>query len=337
MVWNMARVRGSTRSPEPDWASFIRSSASSGGTAQVHHLAGRPGQRLAGARAVAALPCRVGGDDEVLLRRRLHAHVVRHPAGEDGEVGGDAPQAPLEMGRMVIGEHAAHLVELPHDRLALESAAAGGVPGTEHLHGALQFLDLLRPDGGGLVAVEPGGLGAQGIVQAGASAVRAGSVCSQSCMALLSAEPAVRAAPAPTRPRRLSMRSIPVNSVRTSAVRSGAHGIPSGCSALPARGRFPVRPCRTRPRSSMVTTRPRRSVNRAASTRGTGSRGISPMSIHRRTREVSVASCGWPMAAACRLTSLASSPLDQSSQAEQVREPGVGLSAHVKPPGSRLS
>ncbi|MBW8698961.1 hypothetical protein MBT84_05130 [Streptomyces sp. MBT84] len=61
----------------------------------------------------------------------------------------------------------------------------------------------------------------------------------------------------------------------------------------------------------MVTTRPSRSVNSAASTRGTGSRGISPMSIQRRTREVSVASWGWPMAAACRFTILASSPLDQ--------------------------
>ena len=91
-------------------------------------------------------------------------------------------------------------------------------------------------------------------------------MCSQSCMALLSADPAASAAPAPTKPRRLSMRSIPVNSVRTAAVRSGAHGRPSGCSTLPSPCRFPVRPCRTNPRSSMVTTRPRRSVNRAAST-----------------------------------------------------------------------
>ncbi|CAM5742949.1 hypothetical protein SHIRM173S_13316 [Streptomyces hirsutus] len=170
-----------------------------------------------------------------------------------------------------------------------------------------------------------------------ASVVRAGSVCSQSCMAPVSADPAASAAPAPTKPRRLSMRSIPVNSVRISAVRSGAHGTPSGCSLFPTLCRFPVRPCRTRPRSSMVTTRPRRSVNRTASTRGTGSRGISPMSIQRRTREVSVAKLG--MAHGRRL------PVDQprefalgpAGQAEQVREPGVGLSAHVKPPGSRLS
>ncbi|CAM5617947.1 hypothetical protein SMICM304S_11487 [Streptomyces microflavus] len=64
----------------------------------------------------------------------------------------------------------------------------------------------------------------------------------------------------------------------------------------------------------MVTTRPSRSVNRAASTSGTGSRGDSPLSIQRLTREVSVASCGWPMAAACRFTILASSPLDQPAR-----------------------
>lgn len=64
----------------------------------------------------------------------------------------------------------------------------------------------------------------------------------------------------------------------------------------------------------MVTTRPSRSVNSAASTVGTGSRGVSPMSIQRRTREVSVASWGWPMAAACRLTILASSPFDQPAR-----------------------
>lgn len=64
----------------------------------------------------------------------------------------------------------------------------------------------------------------------------------------------------------------------------------------------------------MVTTRPSRSVNRDAITLGTGSRGISPMSIQRLTREVSVASCGWPRAAACLFTSRASSPLDQPAR-----------------------
>lgn len=109
----------------------------------------------------------VRGDDEVLLGRGFQADVVRHPAREDGEVGGDAPQAPLEMGWVVVGEHAAHLVELAHHGLALEAAAPGGVPGTEHLDRALQFLHFLRPDGGGLVAVEPGGVGVQGLVEVG--------------------------------------------------------------------------------------------------------------------------------------------------------------------------
>ncbi len=118
--------------------------------------------------------------------------------------------------------------------------------------------------------------------------------------------PAVSAAPAPTNPRRFSMRSIPVNSVRTAAVRSGSHGDEvADCAAPVLVGR-----CRSRPRSSVVTTRPSRSVNTAASTLGTGSRGISPCSIHRRTREVSVDSCCCPIAAPRLLTSRASSPLD---------------------------
>ena len=71
------------------------------GPAQVDHLAGGPGERLAGARPVAALSGRVGGDDEVLLGGGFEADVVGHPAGEYGEVGGDAPQAPLEMVRGV--------------------------------------------------------------------------------------------------------------------------------------------------------------------------------------------------------------------------------------------
>ena len=83
----------------------------------------------------------------------------------------------------------------------------------------------------------------------------------------------------------------------------------------------------------MVTTRPSRSVNRAASTFGTGSRGVSPMSIQRRTREVSVASCVWPMATDCRFTSLASSPLDHPARpkrsARRVLGPFVTSSPQV--------
>lgn len=62
----------------------------------MDHLTGRPGQRLAGLWPVAALARRVGGDDEVLLRGGFEADVVGHPPGEYGEIGGDAPQAPLE-------------------------------------------------------------------------------------------------------------------------------------------------------------------------------------------------------------------------------------------------
>ena len=150
------------------------------GPAQVDHLAGRPGERLAGARPVAALAGRMGGDDEVLLGGGFEADVVGHPAREDGQVGGDAPQAPLEMVGVAVGEHAAHLVELAHDGLALEPAAAGRVPGPEHLDRALQCLDLLRPDGGGLVAVEPSGVGVQGVVEAGGRRRRGRGRCAAS-------------------------------------------------------------------------------------------------------------------------------------------------------------
>ncbi len=104
-------------------------------------------------------------------------------------------------------------------------------------------------------------------------------------------EPPVIAAPAVTKPRRLSMRSIPVNSVRTAAIRSGAQGSPSGLSVLLTSRRFPARPRRTNPRSSMVTTRPSRSVNRAASTFGTGSRGSPPC-----RSSAAPARCRWPAA-----------------------------------------
>lgn len=134
------------------------------GAAQVHHLACRPGERLSGARPVAALAGRVGGDDEVLLGGGFEAYVVGHPARQDGEVGGDAPQTPLEMIGVAVGEHATHLVELAHDRLALESAAPGRVPGTEDLDRVLQCLDLLGADRCGFVPVETGGIGVQGIV-----------------------------------------------------------------------------------------------------------------------------------------------------------------------------
>lgn len=55
---------------------------------------------------------------------------------------------------MTVGKHAADLVELADHGLALEPAAAGGVPGAEDLHGAFQRVDLLGADGRRLVAVE---------------------------------------------------------------------------------------------------------------------------------------------------------------------------------------
>ena len=139
----------------------------------MDHLARRPGERLAGPRTVAALACRVGRDDKVLLGGGFEADVVGHPAREHGEIGRDAPQAPLEMVGVAVGEHAAHLVELADDRLALESAAPGGVPGAEHLHRALQRLDLLGADGCGLVPVETG-LREQRIVGTGGVGRRSG-------------------------------------------------------------------------------------------------------------------------------------------------------------------
>lgn len=144
------------------------------GAVQVDHLAGGAGERLTGARPVAAFPGRVGGDDEVLLGGGFEADVVGHPAREYGEVGGDAPEAALEMVGVAVGEHAAHLVELAHDGLALESAAAGGVPGAEHLDRVLQCLDLLGSHGRGLVPVETGGVGVLGVVGAWSIGRRSG-------------------------------------------------------------------------------------------------------------------------------------------------------------------
>lgn len=90
----------------------------------MDHLTGGAGERLTGAGTVPALARRVGRDHEVLLGGGFEADVVGHPAGEDREVGGDAPEAALQMIGVAVGEHAAHLVELAHDGLALESAAS---------------------------------------------------------------------------------------------------------------------------------------------------------------------------------------------------------------------
>ncbi len=123
------------------------------GTAQVDHLPGGPGQRLPGPGPVAGLPGGVDRLDEVALGGGLQADVVGHPAGQDGEVGGDAPQPPGERRGVRVGQHPADLVELADNRLALEAAAAPGVPGPEDVHRRLQRLDLVQADGAGLVEV----------------------------------------------------------------------------------------------------------------------------------------------------------------------------------------
>ncbi|CAM5407584.1 hypothetical protein SANTM175S_09092 [Streptomyces antimycoticus] len=135
--------------------------------AQVDHLPGGPGERLARPGAVAALAGRVGRDDEVLLGGGLQADVMGHPAGEHRQVGRHPPQSALQMLGVAVGEHAAHLVELADHGLALESAAAGRVPGAEDLDRGLQGVDLLGADRGGLIAVEAHGLDGQGIVGTG--------------------------------------------------------------------------------------------------------------------------------------------------------------------------
>jgi hypothetical protein len=48
---------------------------------------------------------------------------------------------------VAVCEHAAHLIELSHHRLTLEPAATGGVPGSKHLDGAIQFPDSCAPKG----------------------------------------------------------------------------------------------------------------------------------------------------------------------------------------------
>lgn len=82
---------------------------------------------------------------------------------------------------MAVGEHAADLVELAHHGLALKPATAGSIPGAEHLDRALQRIDLLRPHGGRLVAVEADlvefveGVGSErGVVAWGAGRCRIG-------------------------------------------------------------------------------------------------------------------------------------------------------------------
>lgn len=303
----------------------------------MHHLAGRPRQRFPGAGAVAALVRGVRGDDEVLLRRGLQTHVVGHPARQDREVGGDAPQAPLELGWMVVGEHAAHLVELAHDRLALEAAATGGVPGPEHLDRALQFLDLLGPDGRGLVAVESGGFRVQWVVEVGGVGPERG----------VGVQPVVHGAAEcgsrgerGTRAHQAASVEHEVHSREFGEDRGGSFGRPQhavGIFALPVALPFPRTPV---PYQTKVLH-----GHDTAETLGEQSRQHPR---HRIARDLShVDPTPYPRGVRRQLGVAHGRrlPVDQSREfalgpaghAEQVRKAGVGLSAHVKPPGSRLS
>ncbi len=303
----------------------------------MDHLAGRTRERLARAGPVPSLTGRVRGDDEVLLGRGFQADVVRHPAREDGQVGGYAPQAPLEMGWVTVGEHAAHLVELAHHGLALEPAAAGRVPGAEHLDRALQFLDLLRPDGGGLVTVEPSGVGVQGMVGAG-------RVDSQGRVGV---QPVVHGAAEcgsrgerGARAHQAASVEHEVHSREFGEDRGGPLGRPRhsvGRLRTPAALPFPRTPV---PDQTEVLD-----GHDTAETLGEQNRQHPR---HRIARDLSRVDPTPHPRGVGRELGVAHGrrlPVDQprefalrpAGQAEQVRETGVGLSAHIKPPGTRLS
>ena len=309
-------------------ASFIRSSASSG-RPEVHHLPGRPGQRLAGPRPVAALARGVGGDDEVLLGGGFQADVVRHPAGEDRQVGGHAPQPPLQMRRMAVGEHAAHLVELAHDRLALQPAAAGGVPGAEDLDRALQRLDLLRADRGGLVAVVVGGVGVQGIVEY-RGVGREGRVGVQPVVhgtAEYGAGGERGARAHQTASVEHEVHSREFGEDRGGSFRRPRQAVVRVC--LPARLPAPVEPEILDGHDTAETL---------------GEQGCQHLrhGIARRLAGVDPAAYPRGVGRQLRVAHGRRLPVDQprefalgpAGEAEQVRESGVGFVAHVKPPGS---
>ncbi len=125
------------------------------GPAQVDHLAAHAGEHIGAQRPVARFLGGVQGEHEVLLGGGLEPDVVRHPAGQFGEFGGDLEQPPA--GGLGLGflEEVGHLVQLADDRLAAQSAAALGVPLPEHDGGGLQQVQLgpgeppARAGGGG--------------------------------------------------------------------------------------------------------------------------------------------------------------------------------------------
>lgn len=309
------------------------------GPSEMDHLTGRPGQRLAGPRPVAALTRRMGGDDEVLLGRRLQADVVRHPAREDREVGRDAPQAPLEMGGVTVGEDAAHLVELSHDSLALQPATAGRVPGPEHLDRELQFVDLLRADGSGLVAVEPGRVG---VVEEGMVDDRSvGGEGGVGVQPLVHGTAECRArGERGTRAHQAASVEHEVHSREFGEDRGSPFGRPRhavGMFRIPAARPLPCTPV---PDQTEVLD-----GHDTAETLGEQSRQHPR---HRIARDLSRVDPSPHPGGVGRQLGVAHGrrlPVDQpreftlgpAGQAEQVRQASVGLSAHVKPPGSRLS
>ncbi|GAA3081693.1 hypothetical protein GCM10020254_27600 [Streptomyces goshikiensis] len=121
------------------------------GAAEVDHLAAHVGEDVRAQRLVPGLLGGVQGEDEVLLRGRVQADVVAHPAGQFGELGGDLEEPLHDRGRVVLLEQVGDLVELAHDGLAAQSAAALGVPLAEHHGGGFEEVELRpgQPRGGG--------------------------------------------------------------------------------------------------------------------------------------------------------------------------------------------
>ncbi len=238
---------------------------------------------------------------------------------------------------MPVGEHAAHFVELSHYRLALQPATAGRVPGAEHLHRALQFLDLLRPDGGGLIAVEPSGVGVQGIVESG-------SVGLQSRIGV---QPVVHGAAEcgsrgerGTRAHQAASVEHEVHSREFGEDRSCPFGRPRhavGMFHTPAALPFPRTPV---PDQTEVLD-----GHDTAESLGEQSRQHPRHRIARDLSHVDPTPHPRGVGRQLRVAHGRRLPVDQprefalgpAGQAEQVREAGVGLSVHVKPPGSRLS
>lgn len=238
---------------------------------------------------------------------------------------------------MAVGEHAAHLVELAHHCLALQAAAPRGVPFAEHLDGALQRVDLLRPDGGRLVTAEACRIGVQGIAEPGGVGGEYGvgvqpvvhgaaecGACGERC---------ARAHQAASVEHEVHSREFGEDRCRPFGRPRQGVGIvlAPGVLSLP-RASFAYEPevldghDTTEPLGEQSRQHPRHRFSRglphvdpAPHPRGVGGQlGVAHgrrLPVH-QSREFA---------------------LGPAYQAEQIRQTGVGISAHVKPPGSRLS